>query len=117
MVAGARLLHALEVRVEVGLGVKRGAVDARQLRLRRVAAPVRAREAGELERLDRLRVLEVRAAAEVGEVALRVQRDVALGGVDELDLVRLVLRGEALLRVVARDVLAPPFAALLQLLR
>ena len=47
--------------------------------------------AGELDRLDRRRGLEVRAAAEVGEVALGVEADVAVGGVDELDLVRLVL--------------------------
>ena len=70
VVALARLLEPLEVRVEILLAVERGAVDPGQLRLRRVAAPVRAGEAGQLERLDRLRVLEVRAAAEVGEVAL-----------------------------------------------
>ena len=33
----------------------------------------------------------MRAAAEIGEVALRVERDRALGGADELDLVRLAL--------------------------
>ena len=58
-----------------------------------VAAPVRAGEAGQLERLDRLRVLQVRPAAEIGEVAppsvTGVDRDVALGGVDELELVRI----------------------------
>ena len=37
------------------------------------------------------RVLEVRPAAEIREVALRVERDLALGGVDELDLVVLAL--------------------------
>ena len=74
VVALARLLEPLEVRVEVGLRVERGAVDAGQLLVVLVAAPVRAGEAGQLERLDRLRVLQVRAAAEVGEVALRVQR-------------------------------------------
>ena len=95
--------------------IERRAVDARQLLQRRVAAPVRAGEPGELQRLDRLRVLEVRAATEVGEVTLRVQRDVALGGVDELDLVRLALGGEARLRLVAGDLLARPLAALLQL--
>ena len=105
------------MRVEVLLAVERRAVDPGELRLRRVAAPVRAGEAGELQRLDRLRVLEVRAAAEIGEVTLRVERDVALGGVDELDLVRLALGGEARLRLVARDLLARPLAALLQLAR
>src|SRR5581483_6254692 len=79
MVAAPRLLEPVEVRVEVFPAVERGAVDTGQLRLRRVAAPVRAGEAGQLQRLDRLRVLEVRAAAEVGEVTLRIERDVALG--------------------------------------
>ena len=77
-----------------------------------VAAPVGAGEARQLERLDRLGVLQVRAAAEVGEVALGVERDVALGRVDELDLVRLALGLEALARLVARDLLARPDAAL-----
>src|SRR5436853_5075549 len=97
----ARLFEALEIRVQILLAVERRAVDARQLRLRRVAAPVRARKARQLQRLDRLRVLQVRAAAEIGEVALRVERDVALRGVDELHLVRLLLRLEARLRFVA----------------
>src|SRR6476620_1507701 len=89
VVARSRELELLEVLVEVFLGVEGGAVDARELRVRGVAAPVRAGEAGQLERLDRLRVLQVRAAAEVGEVALPVDRDLTLGGVDELELVRI----------------------------
>ena len=101
VVALLRLLEALEVQVEIGLRVEGRPVDPRQLRVLLVAAPVRAGEAGQLERLDRLRVLEVRAAAEVGEVALRVERDRPLGGVDELDLVRLVLLLEAPARLVA----------------
>ena len=68
VVAPARLLEQREVRVEVGLRVERGAVDAGQLGVVLVAAPVGAGEAGQLERLDRLRVLQVRAAAEVGEL-------------------------------------------------
>ena len=115
VVAALRLLEPLEVRVEVGLRVERGAVDPRQLRVVLVAAPVRAREAGQLERLDRLRVLEVRAAAEVREVALRVERDVALGRVDELDLVLLALFREELLRLLGRDLLTRPLAALVEL--
>ncbi len=112
VVALARLLQPLEVRVEILLVVERRPVNARELRLRRVAAPVRAGEAGELQRLDRFRVLQVRAAAEVGELPLRVQGNVSLRGVDELDLVRLVLRGEQLARLVARDLLARPLATL-----
>ena len=45
VVALARLLERCEVRVEVGLRVERGAVDAGQLRVVLVAAPVRAGEA------------------------------------------------------------------------
>ena len=113
VVALARLLEPLEVGVEIGLRVERGAVDAGQLLVVLVAAPVRAGEPGQLERLDRLRVLEVRAAAEVGEVALGVEGDVALGGVDELDLVRLALPPRtAATASSARDLLARPLAAL-----
>jgi hypothetical protein len=91
----------LEVCVEVGLREESGAVDPGQLRVVLVAAPVRAGEARELDRLDRLRVLQVRSATEVGEVALRVEGDVPLGRVDELDLVVLALLGEELLRLVS----------------
>src|SRR4051794_9661399 len=115
MVAAARLLELVQVRVEILLRVERGAVDAGQLLVRGIAAPVRAGETGELERLDRLRVLQMRTAAEIGEVTLRVERDVALGRVDELDLERLVLGREPRLRVVARDLLARPLASFLDL--
>ena len=111
VVARARLLEPLEVRVEVGLREERRAVDPRQLRVLLVAAPVRAGEARQLDRLDRRRVLQVRAAAEVGEVALRVERDVALGRVHELDLVRLALGLEAGARLVAADLVALPARA------
>src|SRR5581483_9147108 len=99
----------------IRLRVEGGAVDAGELLVLLVAAPVRAGEPGQLERLDRLRVLQVRPAAEVGEVLLLVQGDVALGGIDELDLVRLVLLLEAVLRLVARELLALPVATLLEL--
>src|SRR3954452_21238530 len=115
MDAAGRLLGLVEVCLEILLRIERSAVDARQLLVRGVAAPVRAGEAGELERLDRFCVLEVRTAAEVGEVALRVERDVALRGVDELDLERLLLRREARFRFVARDLLARPLASFLDL--
>ena len=54
----------------------------------------------------------MRALAEIGEVALAVERDVPFGRVHELDLVRLALGLEAGLRVVAGDLLARPLAAL-----
>src|SRR5579884_1957115 len=115
MVAGPRLLEPLEVRVQIFLPVEGRAVDPGQLRLRRVAAPVRAGETRQLQRLDRLRVLQVRAAAEVGEVSLGVERDPIVGALDELDLVRLVLLLEERTRLVARDLRARPLAALLEL--
>ena len=115
VVALPRLLEPLEMRVEVALLEERGAVDPGQLRVLLVAAPVGAGEAGQLERLDRRGVLQMRAAAEIGEVALGVKRDLALGGLDELDLVRLALGLEARPRLVARDLLASPDSALLDL--
>ena len=108
-------LEALEIGVQIGLGVEGGAVDPRQLLVVLVAAPVRAGQGRELDRLDRLRILEVRAAAEIGEPSLRIERDLALGGVDELHLVGLVLLEEALLRLGRGDLLALPRAALLEL--
>ena len=115
MIARPRLLELLEVGVEVGLRVEGRPVDPGQLRVALVAAPVRAREAGELDRLDRLRVLQVRPAAEIGEVALRVEGDRALCRVDELDLVRLLLLREPPPRVVRGDLLARPLPPLLEL--
>ena len=110
------LLEPLEVRVEVRLGEEGRAVDARELRVALVAAPVRAREARELHGLDRRRVLQVRAAAEICERALRVEGDVTVRVAGELDLVRLLLRLEAGDRVRALDLLARPLATLRDLL-
>src|SRR6266516_2530398 len=115
VIALARLLEPLEVRVEVLLRVERRPVDPRQLRVLLVATPIRAGEARQLHGLDRLRVLQVRAAAEIREVALRVEGDRSFRRVDELDLVRLVLLEEALLRLCGGDLLTPPLASLGQL--
>lgn len=103
VVALERLLDVAQVLVEVLLREEGGAVDPRQHRPRRVAAPVGAREVRQGEGLDRARVLQVRAAAEVGEVVLRVDRQGLVDGqvVDQLDLVRLVLVDEALADRVA----------------
>ena len=112
MVARARLLEPLEVGVEVGLRVERRAVDPCELRVLLVAAPVGAREARQLHGLDRRGVLEVRAAAEIRERTLRVERDRALRVARELDLVRLRLRLEARDRLLPRKLLARPLAPL-----
>ena len=57
----------------------------------------------------------MRAAAEIGEVALRVERDVALRRVDQLDLVRLSLGLEPRAGGVASDRLPRPRPALADL--
>ena len=97
--------------VEVLRRVERGAVDPREHLARGVAAPVRAGEREQLERLDPAGRGRVRAAAEVGEGAVRVERDrldarVADQVLDQLDLVGLVLGAEALERLLDPDVLA-----------
>ena len=62
-----------------------GAVDALQLRVALVAAPVGARDRQHLERLDVARALDVRAAAEVDEVAvLEVARPPRPPGIDSM---------------------------------
>src|SRR5206468_12433403 len=54
----------------------------------------------------------VPAAAEDGELRRREEGDRPLRRVDELDLVRLVLRLEALARFLGRDLLTRPLPAL-----
>ena len=104
VIAPLCLLDPLEVRVELVLREERGAVDAGQLRARRVAAPVRARERGQLEGLDRGRRLQVRAAAEIDPAIVRVEGDLVVSGqaLGELDLERLVVGAEPLDRALAR---------------
>ena len=53
VVAALRLFQPFEVTVQVLLRVERRPVDARQLRVGRVATPVGPRQASQLERLDR----------------------------------------------------------------
>jgi hypothetical protein len=101
VVARARLLEALEVLLERLLGEERGAVDPRQHRTLGVAAPVGAGDRLQREGLDRGGARRVRSAAEIGERSVGVERDgldllVAHEIVDQLDLVGLILREEAL---------------------
>ena len=65
VVALLGFLDALDVRVELLLVGPCGAVDALQLLVLRVATPVRAGNAGQLERLEEARVRHVRTAAHV----------------------------------------------------
>ncbi len=69
-----------------------GAVDPGQHRPGRVAAPVGAGLREQLERADRRGRLQVRPTAEILEVVVAIEADVAVGQpLDELELVRLVL--------------------------
>src|SRR5207302_1068388 len=75
VVARPRLLEALEMLVEVLLGQERRAVDPRELLAVGVAAPVRAGERLQLERLDALGRRRVRAPAQVGEACVGIEAD------------------------------------------
>ncbi len=75
MVALLRFLEHEQIRVELGLRRESRAVDALQHRVVLVAAPVRAGDAHQLERADLAGAVRVAAAAQIGEVADRVERD------------------------------------------
>ena len=102
VVATLGLLEELEVARKVGLVLPGGAVDALQHGLVRVAAPVGARHAHELEGLALAGAAHVGAAAEVDEAVLLVEADLGDAEVlDELNLVLLVALlevGDGLLR-------------------
>src|SRR5271167_2482542 len=69
-----------------------------------VAAPIRARHTGQLERPDVARGRHVRSAAEVHPVALLIKRDPLLGDtLEDLDLVMLAHLSEGLDRFGALD--------------
>ena len=100
MIARLGLLDPLEVLFQLRLGEEGGPVDPREHRARRVAAPVGARDRAQLEGSDRLRARGVRAAAQIGERTVGVERDrsqrvrwagIAHEIVDQLDLVVLAL--------------------------
>jgi hypothetical protein len=96
VVAGLDLFEFLEVGFEV-LGVEEGgAVDALELLVVLVAEPVGAGDGGDLEGLDAAGGGDVRAAAEVGEVAVAVEGDLVAGVgelLDEVDLHELAVGG------------------------
>ena len=102
MVALLGFLEAMQVVVESGLRLPGRAVDALQLGAPLVAAPVGGGDLGQLEMAEPARGGDVRAAAEVDELAVvAVGADHALasplGGVDACDDLELVgLVGEEL---------------------
>ena len=109
VVARPRLLQAPEVLLQLLLREKRGAIHAREHLVVGVAAPVGAGDARELERVDPLGAGPVRTAAEVGERPVPVERHRVDPAVpdevfDQLDLVVLPLRFEALDRLLGRHV-------------
>ena len=80
-----------------------------------IAAPVCAGAGGQLERLDLGRIGAVRACAQVGEVALMIQRNqLAFRQIlNQLYLIRLVLLAEQVERILAGNLLANHRNALL----
>src|SRR5947207_347933 len=88
MVALLRFLEHREIFVELGLVLEGGAVNALKLRIVFVAFVVGARDAGELERSDVAGAHYVRPGAEIGKLAVAIERDFfALGNVlDDVEL-------------------------------
>ena len=80
VVAALGLLEAVQVLLERLLGLPGGAVDALELLVLLVAAPVRRRGAHQLERRDPLGGRQVRAAAQVAPRHLAVAADVVVDG-------------------------------------
>jgi hypothetical protein len=104
MVALLGFLDLLQIGVELFLLGERRAVDARQHRIVRIAAPIGARHLHQLERIaDLASRTHMRAAAEVEPVALEIDLDrlVAWNGVDQFDLEGLALVAEHLLGLLA----------------
>src|SRR3954447_17608900 len=108
VVAPAGLLHLRKVWRAGGPAEEGGAVDASEHRPGRVAPPVRAGGREQLERLDRLRRLEVRPTAEVLEVVVSVDADRSvLEALGQLQLVQLTLRAKSLDDLGAVDAVLP----------
>src|SRR5229473_3274674 len=92
MIAAFGLFEAMEVFVQLFFGEEASGVNALELRVAFLAFPVGAGDIHELEGLDALGGRNVRAAAEVDELAGGVERDDGLYGffLDELALEDLV---------------------------
>ena len=95
VVAPLGLFHLLQVVVQFLLAEEGRGVEPLQLLPRGVALPIRAGHRQQLERADRARAGHVRAAAEIDELALPIERHRAVVGQPSFD----VLDFERLLRV------------------
>ena len=84
VVALLGLLDPVQVGVEIFLPGPGGAVDPLQHLVSRVAAPVRAGKLRQLEHLELAGRRHVRAAAQVGEAPLGVERDRLVGGIEAM---------------------------------
>ncbi len=105
VVALVGFLELREVGLEILVAEPRGAIDALEHLVVRIAAPVGARDLHELECAQLRRIRHVRAAAQIDPVALPVQRDLLARRddvVDDLRLVDLALVLEESDRVVLR---------------
>src|SRR3974390_3009572 len=89
VVAALGFFELVEVVVELFLGVERGTVDALELQVLFVAQPVGSGDVEQLEGLDASSGRDVRAAAEVGELASLVDGDLFIGRGEMLDEVTL----------------------------
>ncbi len=108
MVAVLDILEVFHVGLEVFLAEEGHAEDARQRLAVAVAAPVGVGVGDELETLDETSVEQVGTGAEVNEVVLAVDGDAGVGGdgVEELELIGLLLLLKNLAGLVARHNLA-----------
>ena len=110
MVALERLCLLGQILIELVLLRERDGVNSLEHLALAVAAPIRAAALRQLDgvALDAAGRVEVRAGAEIGKLALRVERDVRVKRkiVDELDLVGLVLLFHILDGFLARQLKA-----------
>src|SRR5689334_13598526 len=90
MVALLGLFQAVEIFVQLASVAPGGAVDALELGILGVAAPIGAGDLGQLECVAHVRGgAKMRAAAEVMPVAMPIDRDILIGG-NALDQFRLI---------------------------
>src|SRR5437899_12170651 len=110
MIALFRFFDALEISVQILAIGPRCAVDALQLLVARIAAPVGAGDASQFKSLDRSSARHMRTAAEIDPIALAIERHLVLGdGFDDLDFVVFAYLSEKLDGFAARPFLEDDF--------